>query len=125
MKNNNRFISLFGGLSLLFLTTYFGFGGFHFGVLTMTSLLTNLGVFAGMILLTVLVMAPGIGKAPENFTMRFLILTTTQMLSVLSVVAAFVYLKRFDARTAGFELVCGFLFLLAAQSYFLIRFNKK
>jgi len=125
MKSKQYFSLLFGGISLMFISLYYGFGGFHVGVLSKSSLFTNLMVFSSMILLTLLVMAPGIGKSPENFTLRFLILTTTQMLGVLSVVAAFVYLKRFDARSAGFELVFGFLFLLAIQSYFLIRFNKK
>lgn len=75
-------------------------------------------------LLPPLLMVPGFNKAPENFTMRFLILTTIQLLAVLSLIAALVYLDFPDKKRIGFHLICLFCALLASQSTLLIRSNQ-
>lgn len=83
------------------------------------------GVILAIFLLGILIISPGLNKSPENFVMRFLILTTVQMLSVLSVILALVYTKYPEAKTMGFHLIFIFCFLLATQSVLLIRINGK
>lgn len=83
------------------------------------------GVILAIFILGTLIISPGLNKSPENFVGRFLILTTVQMLSVLSVILALVYTKFPEARTMGFHLITIFCFLLAVQSVLLIRINGK
>ncbi len=72
-----------------------------------------------------LIIAPGLNRTAENFVGRFLILTTVQMLSALSVIAAIVYKKVEMARPMGFHLIVVFLVLLTIQSVLLIRLANR
>lgn len=83
------------------------------------------GIILAIFLLGTLIISPGLNKSPENFVGRFLILTTVQMLSVLSVILALVYTKYPEAKTMGFHLISIFCTLLAIQSVLLIRINGK
>lgn len=89
------------------------------------SALKIVGILLAIFLLGLLIVAPGLNKSAENFTLRFLILTTVQMLSVLSIILALIYLKQPEAKTIGFHLIFSFTFLLAIQSVLLIRINEK
>jgi hypothetical protein len=84
-----------------------------------------IGALAFIFLLGMLIISPGLNKSPENFVMRFLILTTVQMLSVLSIILGLVYTGFEDARPIGFHLIGVFCVLLAIQSVLLIRINSK
>ena len=63
----------------------------------------------------------GLKKGPENFNMRFLIVSTYQMLSMLSVSAALIYKKINDVQSVVFTGIALFVILLAVQSFFLIK----
>lgn len=84
-----------------------------------------IGILSAIFLVGLVIIAPGLNKSPENFILRFLILTTVQMLSVLSIILAWVYSKYPDAKTLGFHLIFTFCWLLAVQSVLLIRINGK
>lgn len=71
----------------------------------------------------------GIKKDSERFVGSFLIVTTIQMLLMLSLLAAYAYMKVPGFKTVSLQLVSLFVFLLAVQSFFLIKLvnnpNKK
>lgn len=93
--------------------------------LSQNNVLLNIGALAFIFLLGLIIISPGLNRSPENFVMRFLILTTVQMLSVLSMILALVYTEFEDARNMGFHLIGVFCLLLAIQSVLLIRINLK
>ena len=63
----------------------------------------------------------GLKKEKEAFVGSFLILTTLQMLSVMSVLGAFVYVKIPGFREVSLQMVSVFVIILIVQSYFLIK----
>lgn len=72
-----------------------------------------------------IIVAPGLVKSEENFVARFLILTTVQMLAILSIILALVYLKYPQAKAIGFQLLFVFLFLMCVQSFLLVKIKNK
>lgn len=76
-------------------------------------------------LLGVPIVSVGLKKKEEGgFVGSFLILTTIQMLSTLSVLGAFVYTKVPQFREISLQLVSVFIILLIVQSIFLIKLVK-
>jgi hypothetical protein len=76
--------------------------------------------------LGLIIIVPGLHKSPENFSMRFLMLTTIQMLLMLTFILVIITMKYPDARYIGFSGIFVFIFLMAIQSVMLIRaVNKK
>jgi|GEM_PF-5276082 len=76
--------------------------------------------------LGLVIIVPGLKKGPENFSMRFLALTTVQMLLMLTFILVLITTKYPDARYLGFTGIFIFIFLMAIQSVMLIRaVNKK
>lgn len=69
-----------------------------------------------------LLIAPGLDKAPDSFVNRFLILTTFQMLAMMTILLAMVYVKLPNFRQIGFHTISIFVLLLMVQSVFLVRF---
>lgn len=65
--------------------------------------------------------ADGLRKNAESFVNRFLILTTFQMLAMMSVLLALVYVKFPDFKVIVFHTISVFVILLTIQSVFLIR----
>jgi len=83
------------------------------------------GTIALIFILGILIIIPGF-KTPDNFAIRFIGLTTLQMLSMLALVVLLVFGKMADARYWGFTAISVFVFLLAIQSVLLIReINQK
>ena len=76
-----------------------------------------LGGMRGVIALTERVKLP--------FAQGFLVLTTVQMLSMLSVLLAFVFTKTVAFRALSFHLVSLFLILLTVQSILLIKWVNR
>ena len=68
-----------------------------------------------------LFIADGLKRSAETFVNRFLILTTFQMLAMMAVLLAMVYVKFPNFQTVGFHTISVFTILLAIQSIFLIR----
>lgn len=75
--------------------------------------------------LTILIAAPVVGKSGEQFVGRFLILTTTQMLSIMSVILAVWYADKVHLKAVGLQMVSLFIIVLALQSILLIQSNNK
>lgn len=68
----------------------------------------------------------GVKKSPENFVLRFMSLTTFQLLAILSIIAAVIYSDVHQARHVVFNIMGVFVCLLAAQSFFLVSaLNQK
>lgn len=76
-------------------------------------------------LLGVPIVSVGLKKKEEGgFVGSFLILTTVQMLSTLSVLGAFVYTQVPQFREISLQLISVFIILLIVQSIFLIKLVK-
>lgn len=91
----------------------------------LTGALITDGVIAAVFLIGLLIIIPGF-KAPDNFALRFIGLTTLQMLSMLALIVVLVFGKVQDARYWGFSAISIFILLLAVQSAMLIReVNRK
>ena len=71
------------------------------------------------------IVSVGLKKKEEGgFVGSFLILTTVQMLSTLSVLGAFVYTQVPQFREISLQLISVFIILLIVQSIFLIKLVK-
>lgn len=68
---------------------------------------------------------PVINVDPEAFSLRFLMMTTFQMLLMLSLIVYFVFSKIPNSKTLGFSSVLLFILLLVVQSVYLVRNIKK
>lgn len=76
-------------------------------------------------LLGVPIVSVGLKKKEDGgFVGSFLILTTVQMLSTLSVLGAFVYTQVPQFREISLQLISVFIILLIVQSIFLIKLVK-
>jgi hypothetical protein len=125
MKNSYKYSLTFLPLVLLFNGGYLGLNSYSILNLPFENvkiiLISSLLIF----FLGTLIIAPGLTKSAENFTGRFLILTTAQMLGLLSIIMAIVYLDIAAAKKTGFHLLTLFIILLFIQSYLLIIYKKK
>lgn len=72
-----------------------------------------------------LIIAPGLKKNPENFVGRFMILTTIQLLAVLSVLLAITYVKIPNVKIVSFHIISVFVLLMFFQSFLLINEANK
>lgn len=71
------------------------------------------------------IISPGLNQGPEKFVLRFLVLTTFQLISAMSILLAFVVAKQQDLKILCFHFISLFVFLLIFQSVFLVRINNK
>lgn len=71
------------------------------------------------------VMSTGFDKEPDVFVGRFLILTTVQLLAVLSILVAVAYKMNVHLKAFGFQFVAIFILLMLLQSFFIIQMNNK
>lgn len=124
MTNSRKFISYMVVAVLILLIGHFVL---HFtGYLSSPAILYQLIVGSILFLFIggAFLIGPGLHKAPENFVGRFMILTTVQMLTILSIIAAVVYKNYSGLKSFGFQLISIFIALLFLQSFLLIRLNK-
>ena len=80
---------------------------------------------AGIFLIGTLIIAPGLNKNAEDFTLRFLLLTTVQMLIVFFIVGIMAFKQIDHVRIIGFHLLAIVVELLFLQSYLLVKINNK
>jgi len=80
---------------------------------------------AGIFLIGTLIIAPGLNKNAEDFTLRFLLLTTVQMLIVFFIVGILAFKQIDHVRIIGFHLLAIVVELLFLQSYLLVKINNK
>lgn len=124
MKNSIKYSVVFFPMLILLVGGYFGM--FQLEYIKLPSANIYLVMLSSLLIFSLgtVIIAPGLTKTAENFSARFLILTTLQMLSVLSVIAYLVYSEMFEAKKTGFHLLTLFVILLFIQSYLLIIFKK-
>jgi hypothetical protein len=94
------------------------------GLKTQSNLILDAFLFL-IFALGAIIIGPGLDKEPGNFVNRFLILTTLQLLSAMSVLAVLVFMKTPDVRRAALQFIAVFVILLAIQSFFLVKGVKK
>lgn len=82
--------------------------------------LGNMGIF----LLGALIIAPGLNKSHENFILRFLVLTTVQLLTVFGITAALAFMKVTGGKVIGFHFAGLFFVLLVIQTILLVKLNN-
>ncbi len=80
---------------------------------------------AGIFLIGTLIIAPGLNKNAEDFTLRFLLLTTVQMLIVFFIVGIMAFQKINNVRIIGFHLLAIVVELLILQSYLLVKIKNR
>lgn len=125
MKKNKQYTFLFLVVLCVTLVAFYGLVHAEFILLSSKGLqlvlISESLVFVG----GTFIVAPGLVKSEENFVARFLILTTVQMLAVLSIILALVHLKYPQAKAIGFQLLFVFLFLMSIQSFLLVKLKNK
>lgn len=92
MNKARYFSSRFLSFLLIILTLYYLIVKTGFFTLSLTNAIFIIIALSIIFNLGLLIIAPGLNKTAENFVMRFMILTTVQMLSVLSIIPVMVYL---------------------------------
>jgi hypothetical protein len=80
---------------------------------------------AFIFLLGMLIIAPSLDKDAEQFAIKFLLLTTVQLLLSFLVIGTVVFMRLEEFRRIGFHMVSLFVFLLGIQSFLLIRISNR
>lgn len=83
--------------------------------------LADMGIF----LLGTLIIAPALNKDHETFLLRFLLLTTLQLLLVFGIIAAIAFMKIAGAKMLGFHFAGIFFVLLIIQTVLLVKVSNE
>jgi hypothetical protein len=126
MKMNTKFFKYFPFVMVIVLLTHFLLvltekiqGEILQAVIVDTSLSAIFGVGIFIIL-------PGLKKDSEYFAMRFIGLTTLQMLSMMTLIAVLIFGNLSEPRYWALTAITLFAFLLSVQSFLFIKeVNKK
>ncbi|MEJ6776336.1 MAG: hypothetical protein QNK85_03310 [Crocinitomicaceae bacterium] len=125
MSLNKRFLKRFVPLVAIILISHIFLSFLEvLGLKTQSNLILDAFLFL-IFALGAIIIGPGLDKEPGNFVNRFLILTTLQLLSAMSVLAVLVFMKTPDVRRAALQFIAVFVILLAIQSFFLVKGVKK
>ncbi len=82
------------------------------------------GLIIALFIVGGLIVMPSLAVDPEKFVLRFLVLTTLQLLGAFSIVAFLAYTKPVNVKALAFNVLCVYSVLLFAQSVLMIRLNK-
>jgi hypothetical protein len=122
MKNNLALILVYLSLLVIHLLCI------DFGLLKgifEQHLKVNVFLFA-LFSLGFLIVLPGFKKGPEQFSIRFLAMTTLQLLLMLTLILILSFNKIADVKYLGFTSISLFAILLIIQSTYLIKkMNRK
>lgn len=80
---------------------------------------------AFIFLLGMLIIAPSLDKDAEQFAIKFLLLTTVQLLLSFLIIGTVVFMRLEEFRRIGFHMVSLFVLLLGIQSFYLIRISNR
>jgi|688.fasta_scaffold64730_4 hypothetical protein len=80
---------------------------------------------AFIFLLGMLIIAPSLDKDAEQFAIKFLLLTTVQLLLSFLIIGTVVFMRLEEFRRIGFHMVSLFVLLLGIQSFLLIRISNR
>jgi hypothetical protein len=105
--------------------------GLYFGLVNLNVILINkiiaAEIVAGMAIVFVLgivIISPALNKGADEFALKFLLLTTVQMLSIFGIVGVLAFRKVPDFRSIGFNIISLFCILLFIQSFLLVKLNR-
>ena len=103
------------------ITVYFNlFSVDFFSILKLDIIVLLLFISGGKLI------AGGFEKEPDVFVNKFLILTTFQLLAIMAILLAMVYVKLSGFRAVAFHTISIFIILLTTQSILLIEsLNRK
>ncbi len=79
---------------------------------------------AFIFLVGILIISPGLNKDLETFSIKFLLLTTVQMLLFMLGIVIIVYNRIGEQKITGFHFTGFFIICLAVQSYLLIKLKN-
>ncbi len=68
-----------------------------------------------------IIVISGLNKAPDVMVNRFMLLTTFQLLAVLSILVAIAFKMHAHLRAFGFQFISIFILLMLMQSYFIVK----
>lgn len=121
MKKNKRYFKSF-------LLTALGLIGIHIGLVDTFNLGISIfqalqidGFIFVLFLLSSLIAAPSLDKDPEQFALRYLLLTTLQLLAPLGAVVLWMVSKVPHIQALGLNMVAMFGLFLTFQSIYFIR----
>ena len=105
---------------------------FYFGIVSLQiipinpfgAVLVSLTI-AFIFLLGMLIIAPSLDKDAEQFAIKFLLLTTVQLLLSFLIIGTVVFMRLEEFRQIGFHMVSLFVLLLGIQSFLLIRISNR
>jgi hypothetical protein len=80
---------------------------------------------AFIFLIGVLIISPSLNKDLETFSIKFLLMTTVQMLLFMLGIVLILFNRIAEQKLTGFHFTGIFIICLAAQSYFLIKLKKQ
>ncbi|MBC9812332.1 hypothetical protein H9Y05_07535 [Crocinitomicaceae bacterium CZZ-1] len=124
MKKNSYFLYLMSAVSIV-LVAYGLLHALHLIQLPMKLfLLVNIVIpvlfIGGAAIVTV-----GKKKNPESFAQRFMLMTTFQLLTILSIIAAIWYKANIHLKSFGLQFVSVFVVLMIFHSLLLIRLGAE
>jgi hypothetical protein len=93
-------------------------------ILSFGAVLVSLTI-AFIFLLGMLIIAPSLDKDAEQFAIKFLLLTTVQLLLSFLIIGTVVFMRLEEFRRIGFHMVSLFALLLGMQSFLLIRISNR
>lgn len=125
MKRSRIYSKQFFTAMLAVLTLYFLLEMMNVIPLHTEGLLLVLASIFTLFAIGVLIIAGSLDKDAEQLAIKFLLLTTVQMLLVFGLVGFVVLTRMLDFRLVGFHLLGLFCTLLGIQSYLLITVKNK
>ncbi|MCF8416286.1 MAG: hypothetical protein K9G40_08585 [Crocinitomicaceae bacterium] len=125
MKRSRIYSKQFFTAMLAVLTLYFLLEMMNVIPLHVEGLLLVLASIFTLFAIGVLIIAGSLDRDAEQLAIKFLLLTTVQMLLVFGLVGFVVLTRMLDFRLVGFHLLGLFCTLLGIQSYLLITVKNK
>ncbi len=125
MKRSRIYSKQFFTAMLAVLTLYFLLEMMNVIPLHTEGLLLVLASIFTLFAIGVLIIAGSLDRDAEQLAIKFLLLTTVQMLLVFGLVGFVVLTRMLDFRLVGFHLLSLFCTLLGIQSYLLITVKNK
>ena len=105
--------------------------GLYLGLVNLNVILIDKIVAAEIVLglaivfvLGSVIISPALNKGADEFALKFLLLTTVQMLSIFGIVGVLAFRKVPDFRLIGFNVISVFCILLFIQSFLLVKLNR-
>lgn len=121
MSKTKRYLLIFS--TILFVLTAFYLGLIFSGTLllgTRAAIIISI-INVGIYIPASLLIAFGLNSKAENFVMRFMSITTFQMIAAMSVMAAFIFVKYPNAKMIVFHFLILFCAVLTVQTVMLVK----